>query len=148
MTISNSKQLQQLRKLIMACGAPDKYIDADELAEILQAGTRMGIETHMIDAVLNQMRLNNNWTLENEIIADLIDQLQDSARHGGIISQKRFEHCVNYAVQLNMPRQRAVEISVEFIVTQSLKTKKNLFQRDWFSPLRKSYLKRGDSDRD
>lgn len=133
-----SEHLKQLRKVIMACGGPDKYIDVDEEADIYDKGKQLRIDRPRVEAILNQLCRDNQWTLENEIIEDVNDQVVGSAKDG-TISEKHFEHCINYAVCLNMPRQRALEITVRSVTKAKLKIKTKLFGKDWFEPLRRKY---------
>lgn len=137
--MSASEQLKQLRKVIMACGGPDKYIDVDEEVDIYDKGKELGIDRPRVEAILNQLCRDNEWTLENEIIEDVNDQVVEATKGDGSISEKQFEHCVNYAVILNMPRQRALEITVQSIIKAKLKIKKKLFGKDWFESLRRRY---------
>jgi hypothetical protein len=137
--MSVPEQLKQLRKVIMACGGPDKYIDVDEEADIHDKGKKIGIDRPRVEAILNQLCRNNQWTLENGIVEDLKNQVVESTKEVGAISEKHFVHCVNYAVSLNMPRQRALEITVRSIVKAKLDIKKKLFGKDCFEPLRRKY---------
>jgi hypothetical protein len=128
-----------LRADIEGKGAPDKYIDADEEREIYEKGEELGIQRPAVEAVLNQMCQSNSWTRELDIIDDVRDQLEEATKDDGVIDQREFEHCINYAVAMNMPRRRAMELSVEFIQANRLSIKKARFRKDWFEPLRQQY---------
>lgn len=129
-----------LKNEIQARGGPDKYIDVDEEQYIFKHGEKLGISSANVEAILNQMCQNNGWTRERDILQDLLDLLRETTHDDGAIDQKEFEHCVNYAVSMNMPRKRAMELSVKFVAEHKLKVKKRLFGKDWFDPLRKQYL--------
>ena len=133
--MSNRESLASLRTEIEGFGGPDKYIDADEEAQVFEHAKSLGIERPTAEALLNQMCLDGGWTREQEIVNDLQDLLDEAARRSAI-SKGDFEHCVNYAVSMNMPRRDAMELSVKYIKSQSLTIKKGFFGKNWFEQIR------------
>ena len=89
--------------------------------------------------MLNLMCRDGGWTREMDIIDDLLDMLRETTSDDGAIDQKEWEHCINYAVAMNMPRKRAMQLGVKFVDDNRLKVKKKLFGGDWFKPLREHY---------
>jgi hypothetical protein len=136
----NPQQIESLRTAVESSGGPDKYIDSDEEASILARGKILGLDPHSIEAVVNEMCRERGWTREKDIIADLNDILQEATSDDGAIDQREFEHCVNYAVSMNMPRKRAMELCVQYIVKRRLAIKKKWLGKDWFAPLRSQYM--------
>jgi hypothetical protein len=136
--MNRSENVQKLATHIKGCGGPDKYIDEDEEADIFRKGDELGIKKPTVEAVLNQMCRDDDWTREKEIIEDLKDQLDETTEDDGVIDKNEFEHCVNYAVKMNMPRRRAMELGVQYVIKNNLKIKKSWFV-DWFEPLRQKY---------
>ena len=133
------ENIETLRKQIEGAGGPDRYVDEEEEKNISDKGQTLGIDQTTIEAVLNQMCRDNEWTREKDVIADLYDQLDEATKDDSVVDQKEFEHCVNYAVAMNMPRKRAMQLSVKFIQDNRLDIKKGLFRKDWFDPLRRRY---------
>ncbi len=131
--------IEKLRKEIEASGAVDKYIDADEEKTIYTKGESLGLSSKRVESLLNLMCRDGGWTRELEIIDDLMDMLKETTNDDGAIDQKEWEHCVNYAVAMNMPRKRAMELGVHFVTQNNLKIKKKLLGKDWFQPLKEHY---------
>jgi hypothetical protein len=133
------ENIETIRKQIEAAGGPDRYIDEQEEKEIYQKGEGLGVDRATVEALLNQMCRDHRWTRELDVVPDLYDQLEEATKDDGVIDQKEFEHCVNYAVAMNMPRKRAMQLSVKFIQDNQLAIKKGWFGKDWFEPLRRQY---------
>ncbi len=136
--MSSRENLASLRREIDGFGGPDKYIDADEEAQVFEQAKSLGIERPTAEALLNQMCLDGGWTREQEIVNDLQDLLDEAGRRGAI-SKGDFEHCVNYAVSMNMPRRDAMECSVRYIKSRSLTIKKGWIGKNWFEEIRRQY---------
>jgi hypothetical protein len=136
--MSSRESLAALRTEIEVFGGPDKYIDADEEAQVFERAKTLGIERPTAEALLNQMCLDGNWTREQEIVNDLQDLLDEAAK-GGAISKGDFEHCVNYAVSMNMPRRDAMQCAVKHIKSRSLNIKKGWIGKNWFEEIRRQY---------
>ena len=136
--MSNREDLASLRREIEGFGGPDKYIDADEEAQVFEQAKSLGIERPNAEALLNQMCLDGNWMREQEILNDLHDLLNEAARNGAV-SKGDFEHCVNYAVSMNMPRRDAMQCSVKYIKSHSLSIKKGWLGKNWFEDIRRQY---------
>lgn len=134
-----SEKVSKLKKVIETSGGPDKYIDNDEEREIFTQGSSLGIAPETTEAVLNHFCRERQWTREREIIQDLEDTLDEATKDDGAIDKGEFEHCVNYAVNMNMPRKRALELAVKFIGDRGLKIKKKFLKGDWFAPIRDQY---------
>ena len=134
-----SEEIAKLKKEIESRGAPDKYIDEDEEAELFKFGKKLGFDATAVESVLNQMCLTNQWTREGDIIADLRDELAVLTQQQGGVEKKQFEHCVNFAVSMHMPRKRAMSLSVKYVVDKNLKIRKGWFEGDWFGALRQQY---------
>src|SRR5687768_8838658 len=111
-----SPQEETLRKQIEAVGAPDRYVDADEEAGVFEQGKTLGFDTQQVEMLLNQMCRQNDWTREKDVVQDLYDQLEEATKDDGVISKGEFEHAVNYGVAMHMPRQRATDLSVRYIL--------------------------------
>jgi hypothetical protein len=137
--MSSKDQLNRLRQEIESRGAPDNYIDEDEEATLFESGKRLGLDRDTVEALLNQMCQSNHWTREKDVVADLRDELSVVAGQSDGIDKKQFEHCVNFAVAMHMPRKRAVELSVRFVVQNQVRIKKGWLAKDWFLPLRRQY---------
>jgi hypothetical protein len=135
----DSEKMSRLQKMIETSGGPDKYIDAEEEREIFEHGSSLGIARETVEAVLNHYCRDRDWTREQEILCDLRDTLDEATRDDGAIDRGEFEHCVNYAVSMNMPRKRATELAVRYVSDHHLKIKKKLLQGDWFAPIRDQY---------
>ena len=138
------EQIDALRKTIASSGATDRYIDRDDERQIYKKGKSLNVEPPIVEALLNQMCRDNRWILEKDVIRDLRDQLEVATRSDGAVDRKRFEQCVNYAVRMNMPRKRAVDLSVRYVLRRRLAIKTGLFGGDWFGPLRRPYARRRD----
>jgi len=139
--MSTTKLIDTLRNEIAACGGPDKYLDGDEERHLFDRSLAAGLDRDSIESVINQMCRDQGWTREKEIVPDLNDLLEGTTRDDGAIDKKEFDHCVNFAVSLNMPRRRAVELAVRFVENHHLKIKKSGMNwlgmgTDWFEPLR------------
>ncbi len=137
--MASSEDLGTLRKYIEGAGGPDRYVDEEEEQDIFQKGQSLKVDQPTVEAVLNQMCRDNGWTREKEIVADLYDHLDEATKDDGVVDQKEFEHSVNYAVAMNMPRKRAMELSVKFVQDNRLAIKKGFFGKNWFEPLLKQY---------
>lgn len=137
--MSTSEKIETLRKQIQGAGGPDRYIDAEEERAVFAKGESLEVDAATIEAVLNQMCRDNGWTRELDIIPDLHDQLEEATKDDGVIDQKEFEHSVNYAVAMNMPRKRAMQLSIKFIQDNRLAIKRGFFGKNWFEPLRRQY---------
>jgi hypothetical protein len=137
----SESDLKQLRKKIDSVGAPDSFIDQDEETDVIDAGASLGLDSAAIESLINQMCRRGGWTREKDIIDDVYDVLKEATADDGVIDQKEFEHCVGYAVSMNMPRKRALALAVRFIQDEGLSVKKTglLFSKDWFSPLKEQY---------
>jgi hypothetical protein len=135
------EQIDALRKKIASSGATDRYIDREDELQIYRRGKSLNVEPPVVEALLNQMCRDNQWTLEKDVILDLRDRLEVATRGDHAIDRKRFEQCVNYAVRMNMPRKRAVELSVRYVLEHRLAIKTGLFGGDWFEPFRRQYLR-------
>ncbi|MFO7902476.1 MAG: hypothetical protein ACQESR_00945 [Planctomycetota bacterium] len=133
--------IETLRKEIEGAGAPDAYIDEEEERHIFARGDGLGVDRATVEAVLNQICRDNGWIREKDVVPDLHDQLDEATRDDGVIDRREFEHCVNYAVAMNMPRKRAMEVSVKYVEDNKLSIKKGVFRTDWFKPLRDQYLR-------
>jgi hypothetical protein len=138
------EQIDALRKTIASSGAPDRYLDRDDEFQIYKRAKSLNIDPPIVEALLNQMCRDNQWTLERDVIQDLRDHLEVATRDDGAIDRKRFLQCVNCAVRMNMPRKRAMELSVQYVLKHRLAIKKGLFGDDWFDPLRRLYGRRRD----
>lgn len=136
--MSEADKIKSLRKEIEASGGPDKYIDVEEEEAIFKKGASLGLERNDVESELNQMCLNGEWTRESDIVPDLKDILEESTMDDGAIDKREFEHCVNYGVSMNMPRQDAMRYCVRYIIEKNLKIKKGFFGKDWFTPLKNS----------
>lgn len=130
---------EALKKEIEARGGPDRYIDQEEEDFIFTHGVKLGMSHANVEAILNHLCRSGDWTREHDILKDLYDILEETTRDDGAIDKKEFEHCVNYAVAMRMPRKRAMELSVRFVQDKDLKIKKRFFGGDWFAPLRDMY---------
>lgn len=139
-TMSRLDEIAKLKKKIESCAVRDHYIDEDEEAGIFQFGKKLGFDNAGIESVLNQMCRDNQWTREVDIIPDLRDELAVLTRQQGGVEKKQFEHCVNFAISMNMPRKRATHLGVKFVVDNGLKIRKGWFESDWFAPLRQQSL--------
>lgn len=140
--MSTTQLIENLRNEIASCGGPDKYLDEDEERSLFERALKAGLDQDSIESVINQMCRDKGWTREKEIVLDLNDLLEGTTKDDGAIDNKEFDHCVNFAVNLNMPRRRAVELAVRFVERHQLKIKKSGFTwfgggADWFEPLRK-----------
>ena len=138
------EQIDALRKTIALLGATYGYIDRDDELDVYRKGKSLNVEPPIVEALLNQMCRDNQWTLEKDVIQDLRDNLEVATRRDGAIDEKRFKHCVNYAATMNMPRRRALELSVEYVLEHRLTVKKALWREDWFEPLRRRFGRRRD----
>lgn len=138
------EQIDALRKTIASSGATDRYIDRDDELLIYKKGKSLNVEPPIVEALLNQMCRDNQWILEKDVIRDLRDHLEVATRSDRAVDRKRFEQCVNYAVRMNMPRKRAVELSVRYVLEHRLAIKTGLFGGDWFEPLRRPCARRRD----
>jgi hypothetical protein len=138
------EQIDALRKTIALLGATYAYIDRDDELEVYRKGKSLHVEPPIVEALLNQMCRDNQWTLEKDVIQDLRDNLEVATRRDGAIDEKRFKQCVNYAATMNMPRRRALELSVEYVLEHRLTVKKGLLREDWFAPLRRRFGRRRD----
>lgn len=134
--MASTEQLNRLRTEIASCATVDKYLDEDEERQIFSRARQAGLDDDTIEAVINQMCHDKRWTREKEIVADLNDLLEGTTRDDGAIDKKEFDHCVNFAVSLNMPRRRAVDLAVRYVESNRLKIKKSWFGGDWFAELR------------
>jgi len=137
--VKRSEEMEKLRTQIKASGGPDRFIDEVEEKQIFDKGRELGIKASTVEAHLNQLCTDNKWTREKEIIEDINDQLIEATKDDGAIDQKEFEHCINYAILLNMPRKRAMQLSVQFVMKEGLKIKKKWLGKDWFEPLKQKY---------
>lgn len=138
------EDIDALRKSIASSGATDRYIDRDDEFQIYKRGKSLNIEPPIVEALLNQMCRDNQWTMERDVIQDLRDHLEVATRDDGAIDRKRFAQCVNCAVRMNMPRKRAMELSAQYVLEHRLAIRKGLFGDDWFEPLRRLYGRRRD----
>ena len=137
--MSEDEKLASLRNQIEASGGNDKYIDEDEEQQIYDKGKNLGIEKSLIDSLINLMCRDGGWTRELDIIDDLFDILNEATSDDQMIDQGEWDHCVNYAVAMNMPRKRVMELGVKFVLEKRLKVKKKMFGKDWFKPLVEHY---------
>ena len=137
--MTNEENIDALRKIIEASGGLDRYVDEDEEKTIFQEGEKLGLVQPSVANILNQICRRNQWTRELDIKNDLRDQLDETIVDDGSIDQGEFEHCVNYAVAMNMPRRRATELCVRYVTAKNLKIKKPWLGKDWFALLRKQY---------
>jgi hypothetical protein len=137
--MTESEKLTALRREIESYGGPDRYIDEEEEGLVFKKAAKAGVDQAAAEALLNQMCIEEGWTREKDIIPDLEDVLEEATRDDGVIDQKEFEHCVNYAVSMNMPRKRAMQLSVKFILDRKLAIKKGWFKKDWFADIQKQY---------
>jgi hypothetical protein len=130
-------QIEELRNEINARAAPDKYLDEDEERGLFSKERPVNLDRDTIEGLINQMCRDNNWTREKEIVSDLNDLLEGTTRDDGAIDKKEFDHCVNFAVSLNMPRRRAIELSARFVKQNKLVIKKSGWMRsvNWFEEL-------------
>lgn len=135
----DAENLSSLRRKIEAYGGPDKYIDTDEEVDVFKSAESLGISKASTEALLNQMCLSGSWTREGQIVTDLHDVLEEATKDDGAIDQKEFEHCVNYAVSMHMPRRRAMELCVRYVGQHRLAIKKGWFGKNWFEEIRKQY---------
>ena len=135
----SEEAIEKLRKEIEASGEVDKYIDADEEKAIYSKGDTLGLTSKRVESMLNLMCRDGGWTRELDIIDDLLDILRETTSDDGAIDQKEWEHCINYAVAMNMPRKRAMHLGVKFVSENRLKIKKKLLGGDWFKPLKEHY---------
>jgi len=137
--VTSDEDIERLRKEIEAAGSVDKYIDTDEEKSIYARAKAFAISPKRVDSLLNLMCRDGGWTRELDIIEDLSDMLKETTHDDGAIDQKEWEHCINYSVAMNMPRKRAMELGVQFVIQNNLKIKKKLFGKDWFQPLKEHY---------
>ncbi len=137
--MTGQDNIETLRKQIEGAGGPDKYIDEEEEKDVFDKGKALDVDQATVEAVLNQMCRDAGWTREKDVIPDLYDQLDEATMDDGVIDQKEFEHSVNYAVAMNMPRKRAMQLSVKYVQDKRLAVKKPFFGKDWFGPLRREY---------
>jgi hypothetical protein len=135
----SEEAIEKLRKEIEASGEVDKYIDADEEKTIYRKGDGLGLSSTRVESMLNLMCRDGGWTREIDIIDDLLDLLRETTSDDGAIDQKEWEHCINYAVAMNMPRKRAMQLGVKFVADNRLKIKKKFLGGDWFKPLQEHY---------
>jgi hypothetical protein len=137
--MADSQNIDALRHKIASYGGPDRYIDTDEEADVFRTAESLGIGKPSAEALLNQMCLDGKWTREVHIIQDLYDVLEEATRDDGVIERNEFEHGVNYAVSMNMPRRRAMELCVQYINQHKLAIKKGWFGKNWFDEIRRQY---------
>ena len=131
--------IEKLRKEIEASGEIDKYIDAEEEEAIYSKADSLGICSTQVESMLNLMCRDGGWQRELEIRDDLYDILRETTSDDGAIDQKEWEHCINYAVSMKMPRKRAMHLGVKFVRDNRLTVKKRIFGPDWFKPLSEHY---------
>jgi hypothetical protein len=133
--------LEELRSRIEASGEPDAYIDSDEEADIFRRGESLGLNRREVEAALHELCREHGWTRESELMKDLRDHLIAAARVDQVVSQKEFNHCVNYGVAMRMPRKRALTLCVRLVLEKEMRIKRSWlgFGPDWFGPLKRLY---------
>lgn len=131
--------LNPLREHVVARGKLDAFISQDEESQLFQKARDMHVDEETAEAVLNDVCRDRGWSRETDLIADIRDQLEEALSDDGKIDRLEFELTVNYAVSMNMPRKRALERVVRFVVDREMPVKTALFETDWFEPLRKQY---------
>ncbi|MDA7928929.1 hypothetical protein N9B54_03115 [Mariniblastus sp.] len=137
--MSLAESIKKLRKLIQGFGSSDKYIDQNEEQDVFDKGQSLEIDRATIEAILNQICRDNGWIREKDIVPDIYDQLDEATMDDGVINRKEFDHSINYAVAMNMPRKRAMQLSVKYVLDKRLAIKKPFLGRDWFEALRRQY---------
>lgn len=137
--MSLAESIKTLQKRIQGFGSSDRYIDHDEEQDVFEKGQSLGIDRATVDAILNQICRDNGWIREKDIVPDIYDQLDEATMDDGVIDRKEFDHSINYAVAMNMPRKRAMQLSVKYVLDKRLAIKKSFLGQDWFEPLRRQY---------
>lgn len=98
---------ERLYKLIDGMGK-DKYIEIEEEQTIFQKAEELDIWKGQVEAMLNHRCKQHGWTRESDIVYYLGIMLEEATKDDGVIDKKEFDHIINFAVAVRMPRKDAI----------------------------------------
>lgn len=129
---SRTNAVETLERYIDGCAGIDGYFDVDEEHAIFRRAGELGLSIEDVASILDRRCKTRGWMRHSQVMQQLKEMLEESARNTGAITHRQFNRLIRHAVSCKMPRRRAEEHCLTLMLDHQWRAKEWFWDR-WFT---------------